>query len=619
MADDAERLIVLLEARIRDFEKNMQKASGTADKSYGRMRKDSKSATRQMEADMVRSTTRINQALASSSAKIGAYGKAAVGGFLGGFLAGGVAGIISQIGRVANSIAQVGDEAKRAGVSIEAFQEWKFVAEQNRIGIDQMTDGLKELNLRADEFVLTGKGSAAEAFQRLGYTSGELAKKLEDPSKLLLEIIDRLGKFDKAAQIRISDELFGGSAGERFVELIDQGEEGIRATIDRAHELGVVMDDEVIQRAAELDRKFNEVASTVSTKLKTAIVEAATALQNFVTSFDCMWQKYEERRRGAEMGAYIGSLATRNPLPAPFEHDGSANTTEKTSRLPKAEWTPPKPPPGGFGGTPPRDKEAEAAKRQAEAVRKLISDLEHELDVIGKSNTEKEIANTLRRAGVDAASKEGQQITSLVTAIEAETEAHKRAQAAAEARQQAFEGLFQMAGDGLMSIADGSVKAEDAVKKLAVQIALAAAQAALMGTGPLAGFFGGGGGIMGSLFKAPPILNAGGGFAGLIGYSSGTANTGGQRGQPRGIVHGQEAVIPLPSGGKVPVQVQGGSQASGGGKTVLEVNLSSDLVGQILSEAEGQSVRISQQTTQKAFASHNKHRQKLLQSTTRPV
>lgn len=57
-----------------------------------------------------------------------------------------------------------------------------------------------------------------------------------------------------------------------------------------------------------------------------------------------------------------------------------------------------------------------------------------------------------------------------------------------------------MATDGILSIMDGSVKAEDAVKKLAVQLALAAAQAALMGTGPLAGLFGGGGGLFGSLF-----------------------------------------------------------------------------------------------------------------------
>ena len=42
---------------------------------------------------------------------------------------------------------------------------------------------------------------------------------------------------------------------------------------------------------------------------------------------------------------------------------------------------------------------------------------------------------------------------------------------------------------------------------------------------------------------------------GALGFASGTPNTGGTKGQARGIVHGQEAVIPLPNGGKVPVEV----------------------------------------------------------------
>lgn len=47
-------------------------------------------------------------------------------------------------------------------------------------------------------------------------------------------------------------------------------------------------------------------------------------------------------------------------------------------------------------------------------------------------------------------------------------------------------------------------------------------------------------------------------FADILGFADGTANTGGMPGEIRGFVHGQEAVIPLPSGGRVPVQLSGG-------------------------------------------------------------
>lgn len=261
MAD--ERLVVMLEARIRDFEKNMAKAEGRGTRTYQRLRRDSATATSRMEADMVRSTGRMNQALASVSSQIGTFGSALAGGLAAGVGAAALGSLTDQIRATVRGIAEVGDEAKRAGMSVQSFQEWRYVADQNRIGIDSMVDGFKELNLRADEFIVTGGGAGADAFKRLGFTADELKTKLQDPSALMLEIIGRLQGLDAAARIRITDEIFGGSAGERFVELIDQGEEGLRQTIDRAHEVGRVMDEEMIAKAAELDRKWQDLIGRV--------------------------------------------------------------------------------------------------------------------------------------------------------------------------------------------------------------------------------------------------------------------------------------------------------------------------------------------------------------------
>ncbi|MCR5856579.1 phage tail tape measure protein [Mesorhizobium sp. J428] len=282
---DAERLVVLLEARLTDFERNMLKASGISQKNFNAIRKASKSATRDMEQDMIRSTSRINQALATSAAKVGSYGKAFVGGFVGGIVGGGLAGIVAQVGKIAEGVAEVGRQAKMAGVGVKSFSELSFVVEQARIPVDTLADGLKELNLRADEFITTGKGSAAEAFGRLGYSAEDLAKKLEDPTELFTEIIGKLQQFDKAAQIRISDELFGGQAGERFVELIDLGADGIRKQISFAREMGLVMDKEMVAKAAEVDRKFNLIAKTIGTAVKSAIVDAVSAWFEFLDSY----------------------------------------------------------------------------------------------------------------------------------------------------------------------------------------------------------------------------------------------------------------------------------------------------------------------------------------------
>jgi len=274
MASD-EQLVVLMEARIREFERDMLKAEKRGTRTYNNLERGSTRATRRMETDMSRAALRTNTALTSISSRVGAVGQALGRGgpMAAGFAAVGAAAAI--VDRTVRSVATLGDEARRAGVSIQSFQELKFVADQNRIQVDQLVDGLKELSLRADEFIVTGAGPGAEAFARLGLSAADLARGLEDPADLMLTIIGRLEDLDDAARIRIADEVFGGSAGERFVELVGRGEYALRETAQRAHEVGAVLEDDVIRRAQEIDAKFSALKATATTAFQAMVVGVA--------------------------------------------------------------------------------------------------------------------------------------------------------------------------------------------------------------------------------------------------------------------------------------------------------------------------------------------------------
>jgi lambda family phage tail tape measure protein len=315
-AANDEQLAITIVAKLGDLEKQMAKANGITARSYREMTLNSRKATKQMEDDAIRSTVRMNQAFASVSTKVGVFGKTMMstlgtvgggfaGGLIGGLAAGSLTQIVGNLGSIAKGIAEVGDKAKMAGLSTKAFQELAFVASQNRIEVDALADGMKELQLRADEWIKTGSGSGAESFQRLGFTAGELATRLKDPSALLVEIIRRVQQLDKAAQIRIFDELFGGQGGEKFVQLIDQGADGIARTIQQANDLGVVMSDEVITKAAEIDRKFDQIATTVSTRLKVGIIEVTEALSAFFDRLQDFQDQSTKRlsNRLAEIGS----------------------------------------------------------------------------------------------------------------------------------------------------------------------------------------------------------------------------------------------------------------------------------------------------------------------------
>lgn len=280
MADEGQQLLVTLAARFDRYEKDME-----------RQKQRSRTGFKQMQTDAEKAGSGIEKAMGNAMKTVGAFGKGLAGGIIGGLAIGGLDTIIGRVGELTKGIANIGSEAKRAGLSNQAFQELSHVANQARIPVDALVDGMKELNLRADEWIVTGGGSAAEAFQRLGYTAADLKKKLADPSALLVEIIGRLQQLDRAAQIRIADELFGGTGGERFVELLSRGADGIRETIAEAHKLGAVMSDEMIARADELDRKFNKIGTTIGTGLKQSIVGLVGAMDDFLDR----WNQIDEQ------------------------------------------------------------------------------------------------------------------------------------------------------------------------------------------------------------------------------------------------------------------------------------------------------------------------------------
>lgn len=480
--------------------------------------------------------------------------------------------------QVISDIASIDREARRAGVSIKAFQEMKYVAEKNRIDVDAMIDGLKELSLRADEFAVTGKGSASEAFQRLGFGAKDVAQRLKEPSELFVEIIGRVKQLNKAAQIRIMDELFGGSAGERFVELIAQGEDGIRQAIEEAHNLGIVIEDELVRRAADLDQEFNTVVTTVGNNLKQAVVSVASEVRYILDLFNnienrsisTLEQQLAEKRREREsmdaggMRGFVARGRDGGRIPVV---EAEIAALEKLIATKKEAAKPPQQPTDKptFTAIETPEKTTKARKeaisetdRQKKAADELIQSLEHELSIIDQTAEQQKLSSELRKLGAGATQEQKDRITELITVIDAQKAAQERSN---KAQQDFIDGLDQIgsdAVDALGNVIAGTEDAADAFKKLAIEIV----KSALTGKGAYADFFsglfggGGGGGI-----------GLGGMVAGLFGFGGqksiamnggiGLYANGGISDKPAIFGEaGPEAAVPLPDGRRIPVNLR---------------------------------------------------------------
>lgn len=252
---DGQRLVVTLEARINKYERDLAKAQGATNNNFRKMERRTKQSAEQMEKHLSKATDGIADKLS---------------GMFKPFLAGGaVVAATSFIGQFAKSIAEVSYEAEKARVSTKVWQQWTYAAKATGASIDGVTDALKELNIRGDEFAITGKGGAAEAFERLGYSAADVAERLKDPSRFMDEIIGKLQKMDQAAQARNMDELFGGTGAEEMSKMLGLSVDQIQKLRSEA----ALFTDAQIEAAKQIDARFETMWRNITVWSKQALLE----------------------------------------------------------------------------------------------------------------------------------------------------------------------------------------------------------------------------------------------------------------------------------------------------------------------------------------------------------
>jgi muramidase (phage lysozyme) len=265
-------LVVDIEARIDKLEKGIAKANAVH-----------RRGSTEMEGRARQSAKKMEDAYASSAGRIGATFEKMFAGFQRGSAAlVAVGGAALAFKEIAGSIAEVDREARKAGVSAKTWQQWTYVASATGATIDGVTDALKELNIRGDEFARTGKGSAEEAFKRLGYTATEVAERLKDPSRFLDEIIGKLRKIDPAGQTRILDEIFGGTGAEQMAKLLGLSVEQIQKLRSEA----ATFTDEQIEAAKKVDAAWESMWRNFMVRAKGMAIEGVEVAKKIIDTIN---------------------------------------------------------------------------------------------------------------------------------------------------------------------------------------------------------------------------------------------------------------------------------------------------------------------------------------------
>ncbi len=181
---------------------------------------------------------------------------------LGAMAVAGAWGVSRLVGRVTDVGKAIKESSERLGVGSTWLQEWIYVGRQFGVQNDSMVDGLKELGLRADEFIMTAGGPAAEAFKRLGIDHKDLRKTKGNTEAMFDLVMSRLrGVTNFAARQRLVDELFGGSGGEQMAAMVSMTTEEIEKMKRAAHDAGGILTPEQIEQSREYSRQLGDLQS----------------------------------------------------------------------------------------------------------------------------------------------------------------------------------------------------------------------------------------------------------------------------------------------------------------------------------------------------------------------
>lgn len=254
MANDLAALQVRLDLQTAAFEKGMKQATT----SMGRLERRSK---------------QTNTHMATIQKTMSRMGKTVIG------LGAGLASAFT-VRQVKNAI-EYGDAiAKTAdaiGLSTGTLQEYRFAAERSGVGTALLESSMTAFVKRVGEL----KGGIGPLVTGLKNIDQELMNNLKNSKsqeEALGILANRIQQSSSSTERAALANAAFGRSGIKMVNVLRDGEEGLKRFGEEARAAGVVLEDSLTRKAEVLNDKWDTFTETIKVKLSSAFLTAASAI-----------------------------------------------------------------------------------------------------------------------------------------------------------------------------------------------------------------------------------------------------------------------------------------------------------------------------------------------------
>lgn len=171
----------------------------------------------------------------------------------------------------------LGEVSKQLGVTTKALQEFRYAATQTGVAEGEMDAALARLSRTIGD-AASGSKEAAALFQRMGISIRDAQGNVRDTGDILPEVASAYQKLgSEAERAALAYDVFGKS-GQKLGPLLAEGSAGLNRLRQDAHELGLVLSDEVINSADETADKITTLNRVLSMNISNAVATNAESI-----------------------------------------------------------------------------------------------------------------------------------------------------------------------------------------------------------------------------------------------------------------------------------------------------------------------------------------------------
>ena len=416
MAVTAEQLNIILSARDKEFTKAMDRAQRRVESFAKKSQKELKGTSKSFN---LLSTAALKMGAALSSGAI-------------------VAGFAKSIDDATRLAKEINNLADISGSSVERFQELAFAAKTVGIEQDKLADILKDVNDKFGDYIATGAGPLVDFFDNIAPKIG-----LTKDAFIGLSSEQALGLYIKSLQqanVNQQELTFYlealASDATALSPLFYNNAEALDALAGSAQDLGVILDEDLIQRSVQLRNRWDQVLSAMQSKFNSF---ALTVLKGFDAIFNI-----SETEQMRELEEEITKIEK--------ERARLSDLMQKASELPESQLKTKT----MSGITADLNKQSEKLNATLELHKAIVDNLEKRI------NLENELSGSGSGTTTDTsnATSTTDALTNSTAALTAEVTKLETVMSTVESSmEQAF-----------MSMVDGTMTAKDAFKAMASDI-----------------------------------------------------------------------------------------------------------------------------------------------------